>query len=94
MRLFFKGPDEKAKADNSYEITSTKDFLDTAFSCRKNEERVDLAKLTLKVGEELRCLGKGEGGWPRFQTEDGTIISTSYKAKGRPDSYGLKLVVN
>lgn len=93
MGLFTKGPEDKAKTGYPYNITSTADFLDTAFSCRKDGERADLAKLTLKVGEQLRCLGKGEGGWPKFQTEDGTIISTSYKAKGRPDSYGLKLAL-
>lgn len=87
---WLKGPEETAKKDVIYEITSVEDFNAAAFIVKdKDNKSVNIVDLALEVGDKLQCIGRGGGGHPQFRYGD-YIISTSFKADGRPDSYGLK----
>ena len=89
---FLKGAGEVAKRENDYELTSVTAFNEAVFLVHdKDGQSVNIATLALKVGDRLSCISKGGGGHPQFKFGD-YIISTSFKADGKPESYGLKLV--
>jgi len=89
---------DRARNGERFEITSASAFQAAVFSVRNETQTptlISVADLALQDGDHIICVGKGGGGHPAFKMAAGeqwndTVIGTSFKADGAPETYGLQ----
>lgn len=92
---------DRARNGERFAITSASAFKAAVFSVRDNTQTpalMSVADLALQDGDHVTCVGKGGGGHPAFKMAageqwNGTVIGTSFKADGAPETYGLQRLV-
>ena len=78
----FDDATQRSLKDAVYRVTDPAIFNQAVFTGGKATE-----------GDKLKCIGKNEGGWPQFIRvghESERPLSMTYRAKGKPDSFGLQ----